>query len=63
VSGTATNNTNETVTIAIDLQSPSGETATTYASAVAAGQTGSWVTYFVGQFTSGVTVLRAYKAY
>jgi hypothetical protein len=63
VSGTAYNGTNETITIGIDLQAPTGEAKTTYANSVAPGQTAAWSTYFDGQFTSGVTVIRAYKAY
>jgi hypothetical protein len=63
VSGTTTNGTGETITIAIDLTAPTGEARTTYADDVAPGQTAAWSTYFTGQFTSGVTVLRAYKAF
>jgi hypothetical protein len=63
VSGTAYNGTNETITIGIDLQSPTGQAKTTFANNVAPGQTATWDTFFDGQFTGGVTVLRAYKAY
>jgi hypothetical protein len=60
VSGTAYNGTNATTTIAIDLQAPTGQTTTTFANNVAPGQTATWDTFFDGQFTSGVIVLRAY---
>jgi hypothetical protein len=63
VSGTAYNGTNETITIAIDLQSPTGQTRTTYANSVAPGQTAAWQTSLDGAITGGVVVLRAYKAY
>ena len=63
VSGTVVNGTNETITIAIDLQAASGESKTTFADNVAPGQTAAWDTFFSGEFTTGVSVLRAYKAF
>jgi hypothetical protein len=63
ISGTASNGTNETITIAIDLQAPTGQTTTTYANDVAPGAVAAWSTSFNGQFSSGAVVIRAIKAF
>jgi hypothetical protein len=63
VSGTVSNGTNETITIAIDLQAPTGEAKTTFADNVAPGSVAAWSTIFNGQFSSGAVVLRAVKAF
>jgi hypothetical protein len=45
------------------LQAALGESKTTFANDVAPGQTAAWNTFFSGEFTTGVSVLRAYKAF